>query len=197
MRLTLLESIVLLTRELRLAVCWKACALLALATAVWAQDARGRISGRITDATGAAVAGAAVSATSAETGVRLETSASGDGAYELPLLPPGAYTIEVQNRGFKRYAREAFAVRAGDRLTLDVALEVGQVSESITVSGQAMGWLLPTARNSNLFPAKAKGLVRFRSVASRSTRGRLASSISTNFFPSASATFSHSMASRT
>jgi hypothetical protein len=110
--------------------------LLALAPLL-AQDARGRISGRITDASSAAVPDAAVAATQVETGVRFETKATAEGNYELPLLPPGSYTVDVQSAGFKRYTRDAFAVRAGERLTLDIALEVGQVTESVTVSGQA------------------------------------------------------------
>ena len=111
--------------------------LLSACAASFAQDARGRLSGRVTDASGAAVPGAAVAAVKSDTGVRLETRTSPEGAYELPLLPPGDYTVEVQATGFKRYARDAFAVRAGERLTLDIPLEVGQVSESVTVSGQA------------------------------------------------------------
>lgn len=110
--------------------------LLLSGVVAFSQDARGRIAGRVTDPTSAAVPNAAVTATQPETGVRFETKASPEGTYELPLLPPGNYVLDVQAAGFKRYAREAFAVRAGDRLTFDVTLEVGQVTESVTVSGQ-------------------------------------------------------------
>lgn len=111
--------------------------ILLLITPVSGQDARGRISGRVSDAAGAAVPGASLAAIREETGVRLVTTASPEGAFELPLLPPGTYQIEVQATGFKRYTRDRFAVRAGERLTLDVALEVGQITESINVTGQA------------------------------------------------------------
>lgn len=80
----------------------------------YAQDARGRISGSVNDGTGVVIPGAAVVAVKDDTGVRFETQASTEGAYELPLLPPGTYSIEVKATGFKRYARELFAVRAGN-----------------------------------------------------------------------------------
>lgn len=111
--------------------------IVTLATSAYSQDARGRISGRVSDASGAAVPGAAVTATRIDTGVVLESRVSAEGAYELPLLPPGSYRIEAQAAGFKRYQRDAFDVRAGERLTLDVTLEVGQITESINVTGQA------------------------------------------------------------
>lgn len=113
------------------------CSLVAAAALLLSQDARGRISGRVADPSGASIAGATITATRAETAVGIETKTSEEGVYELPLLQPGIYKIEVQTQGFKRYTRDSFVVRAGERLTLDITLEVGAVTESINVSGQA------------------------------------------------------------
>ena len=112
-------------------------AFVIFATAALSQDARGRISGRVTDSSSGSVPSAAVAVIKDDTGVRFETKTSAEGAFELPLLPPGTYHVEVQANGFKRYTRDAFAVRAGERLTLDVTLEIGQVTETVVVSGQA------------------------------------------------------------
>lgn len=107
------------------------------ALAVAAQDARGRISGRITDSSGASVPAAEVAAIKQDTGVRVASQSSAEGVFELPLLPPGTYRVEAQSAGFKRYVRDGFDVRAGERLTLDVTLEIGQITESVNVTGQA------------------------------------------------------------
>jgi len=103
----------------------------------FSQDARGRIAGRITDGSGAAVPAAEVAAIKQDTGVRVVSQSSAEGVFELPLLPPGTYRVEAQSAGFKRYVRDGFDVRAGERLTLDVTLEIGQITESVNVTGQA------------------------------------------------------------
>ena len=109
----------------------------AFLVSVVAQDARGRIGGRITDSTGAAVSAAEVTVSNPTTGVLLRAKPSEAGAYDVPYLSPGVYTVRVSAPGFKTYERASLEVRVADRLTIDVALEVGAVNDSITVSGQA------------------------------------------------------------
>jgi hypothetical protein len=103
---------------------------------LFSQDARGRIGGRVFDPSGAPVPGVQVSATNTETGVEVTAQSNEAGAYELPYLNPGTYTVRASASGFKAIERKDVAVRVGDRLTQDLTLEVGQVTESITVSGQ-------------------------------------------------------------
>jgi hypothetical protein len=114
-------------------------ALLVLCTslAASAQDARGRISGRVLDPAGAAVPNIEVVALNPATGVRVLSKTNEVGVYELPFLNPGIYTLSVAAAGFRSYERTNLEVRVADRLTVDIPLEVGQVTESVTVSGQA------------------------------------------------------------
>lgn len=102
-----------------------------------AQDPRGRISGRVLDPAGAAVPNVEVAALNPATGVRIISKTNDVGVYELPFLNPGVYTLSVSAPGFRSYERTDLEVRVADRLTVDIALEVGQVTESVTVSGQA------------------------------------------------------------
>src|SRR5512132_2477668 len=102
-----------------------------------AQDPRGAIVGRVTDPSGAVMAGAEVRAVNTETGVATATRTNDAGNFILPNLLPGTYTASIERAGFKRFVREGIEVRVGERLTLDVALDVGAVTESVTVSSQA------------------------------------------------------------
>ncbi len=111
--------------------------LLLCGIAAVAQDARGRISGRVLDPAGAAVPNIEVAALNPATGVRAVSRTNEVGVYELPFLNPGIYTLSVAAPGFRSYERTSLEVRVGDRLTVDIPLEVGQVTESVTVSGQA------------------------------------------------------------
>jgi hypothetical protein len=101
------------------------------------QDARGRITGRVLDPSGAPVPGVEVAALNVESGVRLVSRSNDSGAYEILYLQPGSYTLSATAPGFKTFERIGVQVRVGDRLTEDLALEVGLVSESVTVSGQS------------------------------------------------------------
>ncbi|MFN7932415.1 MAG: TonB-dependent receptor [Bryobacteraceae bacterium] len=101
------------------------------------QDSRGTILGRITDPTNSVMAGAEVRLTNTATGV-IHTGRTNDaGNFIVPNLLPGPYTATIERTGFKRFVREGIEVRGGERLTLDVTLEVGAVSDSITVTSEA------------------------------------------------------------
>lgn len=83
------------------------------------------------------VPGAEITARNAGTSVVVRGVVSESGDYELPYLQPGEYTLKVSASGFKAYERTQLIVRAADRLGIDVVLEVGALTESVTVSGQA------------------------------------------------------------
>lgn len=110
--------------------------LFLLAPALFAQT-HGQLAGRVTDAAGAFVPGAEVRAVNIGTNVPSDTRTNAEGNYRLPNLIPGAYRVEIGKEGFKKFVRDIVEVRLGDVLTLDVALELGQIQESITVTSEA------------------------------------------------------------
>ena len=111
-----------------------------------AQDARGAILGRITDPSGAVVAGAGASATNVATGVAAAARSNEAGNYRIPYLLPGTYTVQVEMAGFKKFVREGIQVRVGDAVEVDVALELGSAAESVEVRAETP--LLSTAEAS-------------------------------------------------
>jgi outer membrane receptor protein involved in Fe transport len=100
-----------------------------------AQAAYGNVIGTVTDATGAAVAEAKVTATDIAKGVTYSATSNADGYYALHNLTPGEYRVVVEAGGFKTYQREPVPVIVGTSSTVNVALDVGAATESITVSG--------------------------------------------------------------
>jgi outer membrane receptor protein involved in Fe transport len=100
-------------------------------------QATANIVGTVKDSTEAAVPAARVTAVNVQTGLRLTRESGADGAYSLPLLPVGQYRLEVEKQGFQRYTRSGITLAVGDNLMLDVALTVGSLSESVTVTGEA------------------------------------------------------------
>src|SRR5581483_6007518 len=105
----------------------------------FAQTITGSIKGRVIDQQGAAVANVAVRATEPDKNI-VETTKSGDqGDFTFPALQPGNYTISIEAQGFKKLTRPNIAVHADDKLALgDVSLEVGSLTETVEVSGQAV-----------------------------------------------------------
>src|SRR5258706_46016 len=137
---------------------------IASAMALHAQEYRGTITGRVIDAQDAVIPGAKITATNVNTGSRSETVSGHDGQYTIPFLPPGEYRIIVESQGFKRYVREGFSVGAGEREALDIKLEVGQVSDSVTITAESP--LLETAS------ASAGQVISGRSVENLPMNGR-------------------------
>jgi hypothetical protein len=106
-------------------------------SAVSAQEFRSTISGRVTDPSGASVAGVKVLAVEKNTGARFETTASDTGEYSLPFLPPGPYTVTAEQSGFKKFSQEGLNVGTNVRLAIDITLQLGSQVETITVSADA------------------------------------------------------------
>jgi Carboxypeptidase regulatory-like domain/TonB dependent receptor len=113
------------------------CLALCLAQALFGQEFRATITGRITDAQSSAVPGAKVIATLLATGAKSETTTGTDGLYTIPFLTPGAYRVEAEAQGFKRYVRENFEAATGERAGLDIQLEVGAVTDTVNVSAES------------------------------------------------------------
>jgi hypothetical protein len=113
-------------------------ALLILASSVLlGQDPRGAVGGQVTDATGAAIPGAAIKLRHVETNVLTTATTNESGQFQTPYLPIGNYTATVEAAGFKLWTRGGIQVRIGDRLLIDVRMEVGALTESVEVSAEA------------------------------------------------------------
>ena len=111
------------------------------------QEFRSTVSGLISDAQGAAIANAKVETKQAQTGAVFQTVSGTDGQYALPFLPPGDYVITISAQGFKRFTREGIRVSTNQRIPLDVTLEIGSVTETVTVTAETP--LLQTATASS------------------------------------------------
>ncbi len=107
---------------------------LALCPLVSAQEYRALISGQVTDPSGAAVVGARVVATNVATNVTVTTATATDGRYVLAQVPTGGYTVTCEAAGFKNFTRSGVVLNVGDRATINIILEVGTQTESVTVS---------------------------------------------------------------
>ncbi|MCL4812170.1 MAG: TonB-dependent receptor [Vicinamibacteraceae bacterium] len=118
---------------------------LCCADAAWAQATTGEITGRVVDAAGNVVPGVTVAARNAGTGLRRETVSGPTGEYLLTSLPPGRYSVGAELAGFKTAIVEDIELNVGSRLTVPLRLEVGDMSESVTVSSQAT--LVETTRS--------------------------------------------------
>jgi hypothetical protein len=111
-------------------------ALLAAAVpAAYAQD--GRISGRVTDPTGAVITGADITILHTETGARRKLATNVEGYYNAPALQPGQYQLVAQKEGFKSATNDRIVVQVGDNLTVNVQMELGSVNETVAVVAEA------------------------------------------------------------
>ena len=100
-----------------------------------AQAGRGSISGVVSDPSGAIVNGAKVSALNQATGVTLHTVTSDAGLYSFVSLPPGTYVVTASREGFESVAQDKVLVTVDQATTVNIALRVGSVTETVTVSG--------------------------------------------------------------
>jgi hypothetical protein len=110
------------------------------------QDARGTISGNVTDTTGATVAGVDLRVTNVATGVAVAIQTNEAGAYTVPFLIPGMYSVAAESQGFRKFQRDNVQVRVGDVVALDIQLTLGDVSETVNVTADTP--LLQTAEAS-------------------------------------------------
>jgi hypothetical protein len=103
----------------------------------FSQAGNGTITGTITDPTGASIAGAAIEVKNADTGVVTPTVSTATGAYTASNLPPAGYSVAVTAPGFKKFTRTGLNLSAAQVLGIDVTLEVGANTDSVTVSAEA------------------------------------------------------------
>jgi len=116
---------------------WIGLSVLGMAFSLWAQSPEATVSGVVQDTGGAVIVGAEVSATNAETNTTVSGRTNDKGFYSLRSIPIGAYSISVEHPGFRRAIRTGLTLTTGQSLAYDVTLEIGAVTENITVSGSA------------------------------------------------------------
>ena len=99
---------------------------------------RTSIQGVVLDPAGSAVSGATVTLQNEETNQTQTTTSNDDGVFNFNSLPPSHFTITVEKNGFKKQAIKGFGVIAEQANSISIKLEVGQVTEAVTVSGDAV-----------------------------------------------------------
>jgi len=127
-------------------LCW-------LAPSAQAQ-VRGTFTGLVTDPTGAVVPNATVTATNEGTGVATPRPTNGEGFYTIPDLQPGFYTLRAEAQGFKTFVNAHVELTVGYTQRVNFKLEVGAVTQSVTVEGQAPMVDTETDRLSELVTAR-------------------------------------------
>ena len=144
-----------------------------LAPIAQAQTTTGRISGTVTDASGAVLPGVTVAVTEATTGLTKTAVTDSRGGYVLIDLPRGTYNVSAELTGFKKGVKNGYALVADGRVTVNFALGVGNVSESIEVTADEVAEQIQ-----RLVDADPKNAARVRQhYASAERRRSLAESI--------------------
>ena len=127
------RAIFILVRSIRF-VCF---AFVLPATALWA-SVSGSISGTVKDPSGRVIANAHVSANEMSTGLSYQAHTDSKGHYSFPVLPVGRYVLDVDASGFGNYERKEIVLDTNAALTLDASLEVGGVSQNLTVTDNTL-----------------------------------------------------------
>src|SRR5438309_841697 len=120
-----------------------------------AQTGSSNITGSVRDVNGAVVPGATVTAKNEATGVTSTQVTTDSGVYAFSSLPVGKYTVTVEKQGFKTLQKTDNVLEVGTPLTVDAALEVGQVSETVTVQSGAEQLQTANATIGNVVEQKA------------------------------------------
>src|SRR5688572_517693 len=116
-----------------------ACALIFVLTTAtaWAQLATAELNGRVTDSSGGVLPGVTVTATQTATGLVRTVVTDENGAYLIPNLPTGPYRLEVALQGFRTYVQTGIVLQVGATPTINAALELGSLEETVTVEAAA------------------------------------------------------------
>lgn len=105
-----------------------------VAQRTFAQAVTGYLIGSVTDPSGAPVLNATVTVTNVEQGLIRSTTTNDSGNYSQTQLVPGTYRISVESKGFKKFTQDNVAVEVGRSARIDVQLQIGAVSDEVTVS---------------------------------------------------------------
>src|SRR5262249_27744940 len=97
----------------------------------------GSIFGKVTDSSGAVMPGVTVTVTGTGLQQPLVATTTATGAYQFPNVPIGTYSVTFELEGFKKAARPDVIITSGFNASIDQKLEIGQVAELVTVSGES------------------------------------------------------------
>jgi hypothetical protein len=111
--------------------------LLLAGGSAWAQVSTAELNGRVTDSSGAVLPGVTVTATQTATGLVRTVVTDDSGAYLLSNLPTGPYRLEVALQGFRTYVQTGLVLQVGATPTINAALELGSLEETVTVEAAA------------------------------------------------------------
>src|SRR5512139_3541345 len=111
---------------------------LLLAGSLAAQEARGRLTGRVTDTTKAPVPGAAVTVIDATRGTTATSTTNNEGLFQVPYLLPGTYQVTVEVAGFKKHVQGSVVVQMNETRDLPIVLEVGGQEEAVSVTAESL-----------------------------------------------------------
>src|SRR5215467_12781831 len=103
---------------------------------LFAQSDRGTVTGTVADSSGALIPGAKIALINVDTDTRSETIATETGNFTIPALPAGRYTLRVEHAGFGPYERTGIQVQVAVTTRVDVVLQVGQASQSVSVAAE-------------------------------------------------------------
>jgi hypothetical protein len=110
-----------------------------LCGAAWAQEVTGSIVGTVADSKGGVVPNAKVTITNTDQQIVVRTLTTDErGQYAAPLLPVGRYSVTVEIAGFKKVMQSRFVLNVSDKLAVNFTLEVGAVTETVSVEGNAL-----------------------------------------------------------
>ena len=110
--------------------------LLILSPRIQAQSTFGSVVGNVTDASGAAMAGASVTLTNLGTNEKRKENTSTDGLYQFVNVAPGQYSVSIEASGFKRVVRSPVTVETQSTAKIDIALQVGELTQTVEVTAQ-------------------------------------------------------------
>src|SRR4051794_30871706 len=109
-------------------------ALLMFSSIAACQDARAHVQGTVTDPSGAAISGAAVTLINVNTGVVTRAMTNDTGLYRLDYIDPGTYVLNIESTGFAKFIQQNFEIQAQADIRVDAKLTVGAVQESLNVT---------------------------------------------------------------
>ena len=101
-------------------------------------DVTGSIQGVVRDPTQAAIGGAKVIVINVQTNFRQETTSAADGSYRFLALPAGTYQLTATSAGFREFNATDVVVKVNDQLQIDILLQVGSVTEKVTIAANAV-----------------------------------------------------------
>ncbi|MBL8221834.1 MAG: carboxypeptidase regulatory-like domain-containing protein, partial [Bryobacterales bacterium] len=111
--------------------------MLCLPVLSYSQTVAGQVSGLVVDASGAAVPGVVVTVTDLDRAVTVTGTSTDAGFYVVTPVPPGRYRVSTEKQGFRSFLLEPLPIATQQKATVNITLEVGSVSESVTVAGSA------------------------------------------------------------